>query len=169
MDGNGSTFVDSGPLGLTVTSAGNATQVSNAGAFGGKALSLGANLVDQVSIAANAAFNLSTGYTIAMRVNLATVSGSIDALLDIGGAASGVSLRAKLSASDLYYYSNSFSPAALVSVPWVAGTFSQVELGFNGTTGFLFFDGVLVASQALSTTFGATPTLRIGQVLEGAH
>ena len=171
MDGSGATFVDSGPNNVTVTANGAATQSSIAGAFGGKALVCGANTSDYIGVAANALFSLGD-FTLTYR--LCWLSGSaasqVEALVDIGGYATGMSNRfAQDNTPRVSYWYNpgaAYNQSSALTI--FDNVFYEVEIGRSGSTIYMFWNGVLVnTTGSMGWAFAATPAFRVGYVLAG--
>jgi hypothetical protein len=168
-------FTDSGPNGLTLTAGGSAAASTTAGTFGGgKALVLGANTSDNATRAANALFALNGDFSINCRVaHVSSPTGTVNGILDIGGAISGISLRTNIgSGTQAALYYRNVQLLTVDAGTWTAGVHKEIELVRDAAAQlwYLFVDGNLDYSPTTLTFAGftsGTPALQFGTVTEG--
>ncbi len=165
FDGTTTTFVDSGPNGITVTPAGAATQATVAGCFGvGKGLE-SPTYSDHVTLTSalfcTATFSINFRYTSDSHATLN------QALVDLGGYPTGISCRTAFGGGTQFsVFVDAVERGATVTWP-SNGTFIEVEICQTGGTQYLFKDGVLLGSYPGMATLTGTPSLRIGGFIGG--
>jgi len=142
---NGSTtFVDEGPLGLTLTAKGNAQISTSQSVFGGSSLNIAGN--GAVGLPSNSALVLSGDFTLDARCRFN--QSKKDMIL---GSRSGTNFQlARESGTQLSMYNGSSQTASFTSS---TNTWYALRWARSGSTVYFFADGTLLSTATLSGSF----------------
>jgi Concanavalin A-like lectin/glucanases superfamily len=153
-------FVDSGPLGLTLSASGNA-QISTSGPRFGSGAYLGDGASSAIDISTTAGFGFGTGaWTVEAWVKPNTVSVE-QGLVDFRPGGPGAGFFYFTATGQLAYYDSS-TVRGNTGTALVANTWQAVAWTYDGTTMRAFLGGALVWSATFTPDFGSTRPAKIG-------
>lgn len=160
---NGATsFVDSGPLGLTITRAGNAKLSTSDKPFGGSSLLLdGAG--DYCSFPAGSQFAFGTGnFTIELWIKTSQTDHTY--VLSPAGSNNWILRYNFTSSGSIEWLEGATNKIVATGTGLNNGNWHHLAVSRNGSTVRMFLDGVQIGSYTTSFTFGSSSgTLYLGR------
>lgn len=164
---NGSTtFTDSSSKARTMTASGAAQVDTAISQFGGGSINLAASASNYMDSSGSADFYLNADFTIELWY-YPEATPNVQAVLDIGGYVSGISLRTNQTgnAFSIWIKNTVYNR----SYTWTLNTWHYIAVKRSGSTISMWVNGVQVGSSITdgSALTASTPTLRIGHILAG--